>query len=127
VTTSIQSSTTAASGTSSAVDVSAFAQLRLSLTAKANFGRNPLLNVYLEHAPASAGPWATLDASALDASALAPTGHPSVWPQNCIKTFTVAGFDAFVRVRWVCTARANIALNDTDPGLTFALTAETLP
>lgn len=113
-----------ASGTGSAVDVSAHACLRLDVNATADLGQQPQLVVTLETGPTSSGPWTELASQRLIASA-----HPSdphAWrPLRWIVTP-----DNFVRARWAGHSSAAGGVRGEGasvPGLDIEISGEGVP
>lgn len=110
----------ARTGTSTPLDVSAHAQLRLNVTAVADLGKVPELHAWIETGPASTGPWR--EAKHIHIHAGQPQQAPTAWPADNITRTTIGDFDAFVRVRWEARATANSI--DGDPGLTLGVAGD---
>jgi hypothetical protein len=60
-----------ASGTSTPLDVSAFTQLRLDVTIQTDGGKDAAVDVGLESAPLSTGPWSPVTSQRYDNSSAA--------------------------------------------------------
>jgi len=88
----------ARSGSSSALDVTAFSTLRLDLVARADLGVSPFLRTYVETAPATTGPWRVVDERHMTTGAAVGATH--AWPAGFTTRITLGGFDKFVRLRW---------------------------
>lgn len=108
----------APTGTGSAVDVSAHAQLRLDIVAQPNLGTGPELEVWIDTGPAAVGPWTEI--YRLQMSAGHPPHAPLAWLRST--RALVGNFDAFARVRW--SARATKNSGDGNPQLTLGVTGE---
>lgn len=111
----------ARSGTSTPLDVSAHAALRLDLTLLANLGTTPTLDLWIETGPAATGPWVELHH--IKQHAGDPGSSPRAWQTP--RRLTLVGIDNFVRARWVGQATANSA--DGDPQLNLGITGTGLP
>lgn len=118
----VQTQTTAASGTSTPLDVSAFSTLRLNLAVKADLGRSPRVNVVIESAPSASGDYTAH--RTIDFDAAQPYGTPRAWPSANTLPIVISGFASFVRVRWSAVATRNIGPADTSPNLSLALSGE---
>ena len=105
----------AASGTGSAVDVSAHAVLRLNGTFASDQSKAADLYVALDHGPSSSGPWTPLHEIRMRAG--------SSW--RSADRIVLAGFDDFVRVRW--EARVGMGAQQPDIQLAFGITGEGIP
>lgn len=90
------------SGAGSAVDASAFSTLRLTLRFTANLGTEPQLVAIVEDAPLSTGPWRSIAERQYSA---AQGDAPTRWPST--DSIILSGFDKFIRLRWVASARSN--------------------
>lgn len=105
-----------ASGTSTPVDVSAAALLRLDVRATADLGKAPDLDVWIETGPTSSGPW--LELNHIRYGALQPPTSPYAWQDST--RVLIGSADAFCRVRW--SARATRNSPDSNPQLLLGVT-----
>ena len=104
-------------GESTPVDVSDHALLRLDVTARADMGKVPQADIWIETGRSADGPWHV--ASHIRLHAGQPPTSPSAWPADSVTRVTLGTVDGFARVRWVARATANSA--DGDPGLTLGV------
>ncbi|HKO46630.1 MAG TPA: hypothetical protein VJV79_02850 [Polyangiaceae bacterium] len=113
--------------TASAVDVSSFSTLRLNAAVLANLGKQPYIDLYLEQAPASTGPWRALWSKRMETGS--PPGNDNAWTSAV--RIVLSGFDSYVRARWSAVATANIGrFNgelDNSPELNLAITGDGKP
>jgi len=78
----------ARSGESDALSVAEFSTLRLDLLLTADHGVQPYITTYLESGPTADGPFTVLD----------ERHYSRAFPGK--ERIVVAGFDAFIRLRW---------------------------
>lgn len=111
----------AKSGTSTPLDVSAHAALRLDLTLLADLGTRPQLDLWIETGPAATGPWTEL--THFRQLAGDPGYSPHAWQTQ--RRLPLSSIDTFVRARWVGQANANSG--DGDPQLVLGITGDGKP
>jgi hypothetical protein len=100
-------------GAGPAVDVSAYAVLRLTWHAVADLGRDPQIDVAIDVAPSDAGPWRQAWGHSM-------TGRD--W-QTSLRA-VIGDADRFARARWAGHARGPVAHDDRGMHLTLGLTAD---
>lgn len=104
-------------GESTPVDVSDHALLRLDVVCRADLGKVPQADIWIETGRTTDGPWHV--ASHIRLHAGQPSAAPTAWPSSNVTRVTIGTFDGFARVRWEARATANSA--DPDPGLTLGV------
>lgn len=102
------------SGSSTPLDVSAAALLRLDVQLL-EAGGDPTIDVFIETAKLSTGPWQEVWSGKYDKRN--PPTSPYAWPSDGKARAVVTGPDAFVRARWTVdrntASQASISLGVT--------------
>jgi hypothetical protein len=113
----------AASGSSTPLDVSAYAQIRGTIALTTDMGQECDVFVNVQVAPTSSGPWRDIVKKRFN-SALRPS-VPDYAPPVGNYPFTIPDVDSFARVTWSAVATKNT--KDGSPSLTLGVTGTTVP
>ena len=111
----------ARTGTSSALDVSAYSTLRLDLTARADQGLSPRCTFVIETGLASTGPWRELHRRNFN-----NPPHPEAWPATGPERVVLSAFDNFVRCRWEAARQGETPYGPANPSEAISLPSMSL-
>lgn len=94
----VRQGSSVSAGTSTPLDTSLNAALRVAFRIDCNLGTEPEGEFYVESGPSNVGPWTTIAAFKMNC------GEPSDSPQRWIPNpRAVVAADTFTRVRWTVT------------------------